>query len=329
MQPGAHGWEKEEEKGQMEERENCQGEILRYYMEEWAGEDSVWVSRDFLQKGKKSPASLLTQEGEQKPSEILVDSYEPERLHIHVDFLELFYVHSGRGVAYLEGTNYILQKGDIFCVRPGQVHANFPLEDLMIYNCILSCAYLRGKNGLPTEELMPFLHLTGRTLLEVERIYEDLLLEKEQGKNWYQYAMAGSADRLCVTLLRFQDCHQTQVGHRRVITPLLEYLSKNFATATLEELAQISAYNASYLSRLFRETFDVSFTDYVNILRVNQAMKLLQETELTAEEVGLEVGFHSRKHFYDMFKRHTGMTPGAFRGEGWDGNGHYATKILS
>ena len=84
---------------------------------------------------------------------------------------------------------------------------------------------------------------------------------------------------------------------------------------TLEELARVSSYNASYLSRLFRETFDIPFTDYVNILRVNQAMKLLRETDLTAEEIGLEVGFHSRKHFYDMFRRHTGMTPGAFREE--------------
>lgn len=289
--------------------------MLHYHMKEWAGEDSVWASRDFLRKGKKSPASLLAREGERKPSEILVDSYEPERLHTHVDFLELFYVHSGRGVAYLEGTNYILQKGDIFCIRPGQVHANFPLEDMMIYNCILSCAYLQGKSGLPTEELMPFLHLTGRTLLEVEGIYEELLLEREQREKYYKYVMESGADRLCVSLLRFQARHQAQARHHRAITPLLEYLSEHFATVTLEELARVSSYNASYLSRLFRETFDVSFTDYVNILRVNQAMKLLRETELTVEEVGLEAGFHSRKHFYDMFRRHTGMTPGAFRGE--------------
>lgn len=290
--------------------------MLRYYMEEWAGGDLVWASRDFLRKSKKSPASLWAQEGKQKPSEIMVDSYEPERLHTHVDFLELFYVHSGRGVAFLEGTNYILQKGDIFCVRPGQVHANFPLEDLMIYNCIISCGYLQKKGDLPTEELMPFLHLTGRTLLAVEGLYEDLLLEQERRENYYQYMMENSADRLCANLLRFQASHQTQVGHRRAITPLLEYLSEHFATVTLEELARVSSYNSSYLSRLFRETFDISFTDYVNILRVNQAMKLLRETELTVEEAGLEAGFHSRKHFYDMFKRHTGMTPGTFREEG-------------
>ncbi len=300
----------------MENQEYCRADMLHYHMAEWAGEDSVWASRDFLRKGRKSPASLWAQEGERKPSEILVDSYEPERLHTHVDFLELFYVHSGRGVAYLEGTNYILQKGDIFCVRPGQVHANFPLEDLMIYNCILSCAYLRGKSGLPTEELMPFLHLTGSTLLEVEGIYDDLLLERERQESCYQYMMEGSADRLCVSLLRFQDGNKAQAQHHRAITPLLEYLSEHFATVTLSELARVSSYNASYLSRLFRETFDISFTDYVNILRVNRAMKLLRETELTVEEVGLEAGFHSRKHFYDMFRRHTGMTPGMFRGEG-------------
>ncbi|MCI9221267.1 MAG: AraC family transcriptional regulator [Lachnospiraceae bacterium] len=299
----------------MGKQEDCQAEMLRYYIKEWAGENSVWASRDFLRKGKKSPASLWAREGEQKPSEIMVDSYEPERLHIHADFLELFYVHGGRGVAFLEGTNYILQKGDIFCVRPGQVHANFPLEDLMIYNCIISCNYLREKSGLPTEELMPFLHLTGRTLLTVERIYDDLLQEQEQREKFYPYMLENSADRLCASLLRFQAGHQVQIGHRRAITPLLEYLSQHFAAVTLEELARVSSYNASYLSRLFRETFDIPFTDYVNILRVNQAMKLLRETDLTAEEIGLEVGFHSRKHFYDMFKRHTGMTPGAFREE--------------
>lgn len=307
--------EKNRMEAQVKEQEKTQAEMLHYHMEEWAGEDLVWASRDFLRKGRKSPASLLAWEGRQKSSEIMVDSYEPERLHTHVDFLELFYVHSGRGVGYLEGTNYILQKGDIFCVRPGQVHANFPLEDLMIYNCIISCAFLEEKSGLPTDRLVPFLHLTGKTLLDVENIYENLLLERERQESYYQYMMQSSVERLCVSLLRFQAGHQAQLGHRRAITPLLEYLSEHFATVTLEELARISSYNASYLSRLFRETFDMSFTDYVNILRVNRAVKLLQETELTVEEVGLEAGFHSRKHFYDMFKRHTGMTPGAFRGE--------------
>lgn len=301
----------------MEDQESRQAQMLHYYMKEWAGEDFVWASRDFLQKGRKSPASLWAREGKQEPSEIFLDSYEPERLHTHVDFLELFYVHSGRGVAFLEGTNYILQKGDIFCIRPGQVHANFPLEDLMIYNCIISCAFLEEKSGLPTDGLMPFLHLTGKTLLEVENIYEDLLLERERQESYYQHMMQSSAERLCVSLLRFQAGHQTQVGHRRAITPLLEYLSEHFATVTLEELARVSSYNASYLSRLFRGTFDMSFTDYVNILRVNRAAALLWETELTVEEVGLEAGFRSRKHFYDMFRRHTGTTPGAFRDEGY------------
>ena len=297
----------------VKDQEGTQAEMLHYHMKEWAGEDAVWASRDFLRKGRKSPASLLAWEDRERSAEILVDSYEPERLHTHVDFLELFYVYSGRGVAFLEGTNYILQKGDIFCVRPGQIHANFPLEDLMIYNCIISCAFLEGKSGLPTDELMPFLHLTGKTLLEVEGIYDELLREMEQRENGYRYMMEAGADKLCVNLLRFQASHQTQVRHRHAITPLLEYLSEHYASVTLEELARVSSYNASYLSRLFRETFGLSFTDYVNILRVNQAMKLLRETELTVEEAGLEAGFRSRKHFYDMFRRHTGMTPGRFR----------------
>ena len=160
--------EKNQEKTQMEMRHNhqetAQAEMLHYHMAEWGGGNAVWASRDFLRKGYKSPASLWIREGRKEPSEILVDSYEPERLHTHADFLELFYVYNGRGVAFLEGTNYILKKGDIFVIRPGQVHANFPLEDLMIYNCIISCAFLEGKSGLSMDGLMPFLHLTGKTL---------------------------------------------------------------------------------------------------------------------------------------------------------------------
>ncbi len=284
-------------------------------MKEWAGEDAVWVGRDFLQVCQKSPISLRMQGGKRKPSEILLDSYEPERLHTHVDFLELFYVHSGRGVAFLDGTNYILQKGDIFCVRPGQVHANFPLKDMMIYNCIMSRAFLLQHDGLPMDRLMPFLRLTGQTLLEVEKIYGDLLLEQKRRESYYQYMTGSGAERLCVSLLRFQSGHRSQIRHRRAITPLLEYIAEHFATVTLKDLSQISSYNASYLSRLFRENFDITFTDYVNILRVRKAAELLWETEMSVEEAGLKAGFHSRKHFYDMFKRHTGMTPGAYRAD--------------
>lgn len=81
---------------------------------------------------------------------------------------------------------------------------------------------------------------------------------------------------------------------------------------TPASVARALGLNSSYLSREFKKHFHVTLTDYINLQRFNAAKKLLN-TELPVYAIGRHVGFYDANYFVRAFKKHTGMTPGAYR----------------
>ena len=53
--------------------------------------------------------------------------------------------------------------------------------------------------------------------------------------------------------------------------------------------------------------------EYVRALRIERAARELVDTDTPIAEIGLRFGFFDQSHFSRVFKRHTGLTPAAFR----------------
>lgn len=85
----------------------------------------------------------------------------------------------------------------------------------------------------------------------------------------------------------------------------------------LRFLANRLSVNASYLSARFRKEVGMPLTEYVNRCRIEQAKKLLLETDMPVKMVGLECGVSDVYYFSRMFKRHVGLTPKSYRESGF------------
>lgn len=67
------------------------------------------------------------------------------------------------------------------------------------------------------------------------------------------------------------------------------------------------------ISRLFKEEFGVKFVDYVNQVRVQEAIKRIEQDQMTVAEIAEAVGFVHPQTFTRIFKKITGHTPGTYR----------------
>ena len=98
---------------------------------------------------------------------------------------------------------------------------------------------------------------------------------------------------------------------------LLFYLNRNFRSEiTLQTLSAEFGYSPGYLSRYFRECVGVGVSRYVNILRLRNALLLLQEGKYTHTYCALESGFTSVRTFYRIFRQELQCAPGAYLGPG-------------
>ncbi|SNR15205.1 helix-turn-helix domain-containing protein [Tenacibaculum jejuense] len=85
---------------------------------------------------------------------------------------------------------------------------------------------------------------------------------------------------------------------------------------TLNNLSKEVNIGTSTLSAIINNNAKKSFVDYINEMRVDQAKKFLLNPKYegyTIASIGLESGFNSKSAFYDVFKKHTGCTPLAFK----------------
>ena len=79
---------------------------------------------------------------------------------------------------------------------------------------------------------------------------------------------------------------------------------------TLADLADHFFMSYSYLSKSFHKTFQMPFQEY---LRMEHAMELLKNPELTIQQIASRVGYENAFNFSRSFKAEYGISPSHFR----------------
>ncbi len=94
----------------------------------------------------------------------------------------------------------------------------------------------------------------------------------------------------------------------------LELLRARFReNLPLGEVARAAGVHPSHLARSFRRHHGCSAGEYVRHLRVDHACRRLCRGTEPLAEIALDAGFADQSHFSLVFKRHTGLTPSAYR----------------
>ncbi len=102
----------------------------------------------------------------------------------------------------------------------------------------------------------------------------------------------------------------TSAHYNRVLAHIRARLDR---TIRLDDLAAEAGMSSSHFSRVFRETLGSSPMQYVMAYRIEQAMKMMQDTARPLGDIALACGFADQAHFSRSFKQLTGQTPRGYR----------------
>ncbi len=93
---------------------------------------------------------------------------------------------------------------------------------------------------------------------------------------------------------------------------IIEFSEANYRQAiTLDEVAAVACISVPHLCRVFKQAAGTSYVDYLSRLRVEKACGLLL-TGQPVTEVCYATGFNNLSYFIQVFRRHTGVTPGRY-----------------
>ena len=279
--------------------------------------------KDFLENGMKFTAYRNTFVGE-------------STVHKH-NFLELIYVISGSAVHYIDDTEYKVTKGDLLLIDTDQTHFHKSETGVLFADMVLLPEFISenlysthtaidifayylynseqfSTNGLPRTPLIRF---KGNDLIAADAIVNAMCDEiLNRGRN-YAFILSSYLNILFYMIIRnIETTNNDRVMNdiRDIIPGIIDYIEKHASSQiSMNEMAKKYFYSPAYFSRAFKKNFGVSFSAYVQSVRVQKVIELLDCTTLSVEEISEKIGYHDKRELNRAFKNVTGTTPGEYR----------------
>ena len=116
----------------------------------------------------------------------------------------------------------------------------------------------------------------------------------------------------CAIEIREQESNNQ--GHK-MMQGALEYIDSHYMqdSLSLNEVASGIDVSANYFSAVFSQEMNMTFVEYVTKKRMERAMKLLKQTDLSAADIAGQVGYKDPHYFSFVFKKTQGCTPREYR----------------
>ena len=223
--------------------------------------------------------------------------------HLHNSFELIAAKEKGLHIR-VDGTDYVLDAGEALLIFPNQIHEYVDAgvdSVLCIFSPELVATYSATfSQYVPVSNLFtpPDICLTG-----ISQLRQSPNVLRAQG---FLYLLCGLFHETATYVTRPDRAYS-------LIENIFRFVEQNYkGTCTLEALAAHTTYNYAYLSKHFKRYTGISFSEYVNYYRVNEARFLLRSSDRTILSVALECGFDSLRNFNRVFKKIAEQTPSEY-----------------
>jgi len=246
--------------------------------------------------------------------------------HMH-EMYEIYYLYEGERMYFIRDRSYLILPGDLVLINRRELHATSDSDTWGHARVVINFGdgFLGGMQQESPFILNAFTHGSPvlRLDLPTRRIVEDilgkLLHEAREVSDEQMFAMRHYLIELLLFTARFVRNHAvTSPEHvsplHRKISTIVRYINQHYAEPIrLEELAQLFEISPAYLSRMFKEITGFSLVEYIHLVRVQEAQRLLVNSKIKVITIAEQVGFGSLVQFGRVFRHVTKTTPLRYR----------------
>ena len=230
--------------------------------------------------------------------------------HFHKE-IELIYVEKGSAVALADNKKYKLQKDDLFIAFPNQIHCYEKCVEGSYLAFIISPSVFFGTEKLFKTNLPEGNKLSFKNDAELKRLFRSVMKTKSKYSTLEQSGYLNLAMNIILPKLRLSPQKE---GGTLTLHRVAEYCGEHFTEEiSLGSVADALGLSKYYISRLFNNNLGISFSDFVNSLRIEYACRLIASTDKKIADISLDAGFSTIRSFNRAFSDIMKMTPHAYR----------------
>ncbi len=238
--------------------------------------------------------------------------------------IELIYIEYGELNININGNEYIGKKDDIFIVNKNELHSmSFNKKDTVHYALVfdLSMLFFTEEDIFQKQFISPIWENKIRFYNKLDRkpyfneIFNKAILYNSQKNSGYMLATKAVLLEF-LSLLISENQYYTVDGtgenknKNLLLKNIILYIEENsYNKITLEEISKNFNMSPKYFCKFFKSNFKKTLIEYINAVRVEQAIFLLNKNEKSITEISLLCGFSNASYFARVFKKITGHTP--------------------
>ena len=235
-------------------------------------------------------------------------------MHLH-HHIELVYVEAGVTDVTIGSSSYTLNAGDAMITFPNQIHSYRNEKSTTNKSYILIYSpddFPEFKNIFNFKvPVNPVINNAGD---EIKELFK-LVFIHHNGKNYYKNTLERGYMLVLLSklfdLLEFTELDSICLSTTQTV---LLYCDNNYSSdISLEKISEELYISKFYISRIFNEKIKISFSDYINELRIQDAAQQLKSTTKNISEIADSVGYNNIRSFNRQFIIQLGITPSEYR----------------
>lgn len=251
--------------------------------------------------------------------------------HKHT-FFEFIYVYQGSCQCFLDGIEHIFHQNQVCIMNTNTLHTMHVHPHSYILNVLISTRLfdeifiqlMSGNDSFLSFFLDSIYNRKNKSKFYIFDLLPnsdcEFFLQKlisECIKNPHRKQQEKKSIFICLLYAlseQYQDSLEKPSSKSALnFATLIEYISDNYNTVTLENIADHFHYTANSMSRYIKKQTGRTFSDILRSIRLKNSYYLLSYTNLSIEEIADKLGYHERSYFEKIFKQYCGITPAEYR----------------
>lgn len=256
-----------------------------------------------------------------------VDSYTHLEGEIH-NFPELVYVNKGTHILEVNGISYELKEGQMFLIPSNEFHyAPIPGASLAIISFeadgeTFANLYHHIITLTPSQRDLLYDIISKKYLFETIKSSTGYIGKKPTESTTRQelQVLKNLLENFLLDILyahkeAYSSPQKLNEDHHRIsqLNQIKDFMKHSIGKSlTLSEISKFTGISVTKINLLFKDYDKMPPMAYFTFLKMEEAKRLIQKTELNFTEIASQLGYESIHYFSKVFKKYTGLSPSDF-----------------
>ena len=247
----------------------------------------------------------------------------PDRLyqkqHVH-DCYEMVLVCRGTGWCAVNGRRFPMLRGDLYMLRPGDLHEFTNNPGMRFYNVMFSDGMLSAAELKIFKQVLEEYGkytFSAAVFDRLSSLLAELSSELQFSRPGQNLAVKSLFLRFLLELLRnrkIDSLPKQKEEDPRPAARMLDMVAVRCREKlTLDDLAGITGGSPEYAGRLFKKMTGITFSDYLTRCRIGLACVQLKNSAVSVSEIAADLGYYDLAYFDKSFKKILGISPRTYR----------------